>query len=312
MRQSSALQTPCRHSYCQACVRNLVELFTRDESLFPLRCCQKTIPISTVVPHISSALRRVFEAKHAEFSVLSKDRIYCCNPTCSAFLGSAQGKEYQAEVLCTSSTCRTSTCPRCKQAGHPADPDCTVNRATIELRSLARAQGWQTCPGCHTIVELNVGCYHMTCRCRTEFCYLCAVPWKGCACPQWDEDRLFATAQQRVENEMGEQERVQIAPAALQSRVQRRVEDLRVNHHCESHSWTYRHGGGMCEECYFHLPSYLLVSSSGFRRVSRFPDNVLLDLPGLFSPCMRALQQEPALKLQICMFVCLRLRISCL
>jgi len=58
----------------------------------------------------------------------------------------------------------------------------------------------------------------------------------------------------------------------------------------------------MCEECYFHLPSYLLVSSSGFRRVSRFSDNVLLDLPGLFAPCMRALQQEPALKLQICRF----------
>jgi len=258
VRATVALHTPCGDYYCQDCLRSLVELFTRDESLYPLRCCQQSIPISTVIPFISSGLRKIFEAKNAEFSVFAKDRIYCCNPVCSTFLGSSEGRERVNEVICTVSTCRTSTCPRCKQAGHPADPDCAVNHATIELRALARQQGWQTCPGCHTLIELNVGCYHMTCRCRTEFCYLCAVPWKKCTCPQWDEERLLVTAQQRVDNEIGN-ERNNIIPAMFLRRVQERIETLRVNHHCERHSWRYRSGGGVCEECNFHLPNYLLI-----------------------------------------------------
>jgi hypothetical protein len=44
------------------------------------------------------------------------------------------------------------------------------------------------------VVELAQGCYHMTCRCRAEFCYLCSKPWKNCPCPQWDERRLLVEA----------------------------------------------------------------------------------------------------------------------
>merc|ERR1712110_802739 len=29
------------------------------------------------------------------------------------------------------------------------------------------------CPGCHAHVEKNEGCNHMTCRCDTEWCWLC-------------------------------------------------------------------------------------------------------------------------------------------
>lgn len=43
----------------------------------------------------------------------------------------------------------------------------------------------------------------MTCLCRTEFCYLCRARWKTCACPQWDEHRLLAVAEQRVDARLG-------------------------------------------------------------------------------------------------------------
>ena len=43
----------------------------------------------------------------------------------------------------------------------------------------------------------------MTCRCRTEFCYLCHARWKTCQCPQWDERRLLAAAEERVDAELG-------------------------------------------------------------------------------------------------------------
>ncbi|KAF8963236.1 hypothetical protein BDZ97DRAFT_1039555 [Flammula alnicola] len=255
LRYHEALHTPCDHCYCSDCVVTLVNLFTRDESLFPLRCCQQPIPITDVVPFVSSTLRKLFEAKHAEFSVLSKDRIYCVSPTCSTFLGSSEGV-VGTGVVCPA--CQRSTCPRCKQAEH-VEEDCVVNAATVELRALARREAWQTCPGCHTLVELYVGCYHMTCRCRTQFCYLCAARWKSCQCPQWEENRLLATAQQRVENELGPQAVRRAAPAVLARQVQERVQSLRVNHDCNQHSWTYRRGGGRCEECHYNLPDYLLI-----------------------------------------------------
>jgi len=52
---------------------------------------------------------------------------------------------------------------------------------------------------CRFFVELEVGCYHMTCRCGHEFCYLCTSRWKTCSCPQWDEGRLLQQARRQVE-----------------------------------------------------------------------------------------------------------------
>lgn len=258
----NALHTPCGHYYCKGCAVDLVQAFTRDESLYPLRCCQVNIPANDVVPFISFTLKKVFDAKNAEWSVLANDRIYCCNPTCSAFLGSSIDKRHLEGVPCTSLRCRASTCPRCKQVAHPNELDCSTNRATEEVRALAKQEGWQTCPGCHTIIELNVGCYHMTCRCRTQFCYLCAMPWKRCDCPQWDENRLLATAEHRLENQIGARatQMRDAAPQQFAQRIQQLAENLRVNHNCASHSWRYRAGGGRCEECHYMLPSYLLVS----------------------------------------------------
>jgi hypothetical protein len=53
------------------------------------------------------------------------------------------------------------------------------------------------------MIELAHGCYHMTCLCKAEFCYLCQKMWKTCACTQWDEGRLVAAAQARVNAQLG-------------------------------------------------------------------------------------------------------------
>jgi len=108
------------------------------------------------------------------------------------------------------------------------------------------------------MVELDTGCYHMTCRCRAQFCYLCAERWKSCVCPQWEEARLLQRAEQQVENQFG-------APAVRAgdrarhaARVEAAAERLRVNHHCAHTDWTVRGGGGRCESCNYTLDRYLL------------------------------------------------------
>ena len=296
-RDHEALNTPCGHYYCGDCLVALVEAFTRDESLFPLRCCQDPIPVVEVLPVLSPELRTLFQRKHAEFSVLSKDRLYCSNPSCSTFLGSSEGQLSLAGIKCP--RCHVNTCPKCKESAHPGE-GCGVSASTEALQALAKSQGWQTCPGCDVVVELNLGCYHMTCRCRTHFCYLCAARWKTCDCVQWDEARLIVAAQERVENEVGQAAAARLAPDVFAERVERRAATMRDNHHCERHSWRYRQGGGTCGECFFRLPSYLLVirllslsSNFGFLSLTWYPFS---DLYKMLVPCLCALQPKPSVE----------------
>jgi hypothetical protein len=255
-RHFETFKTPCDHYYCRNCLVALVEAFTRDESLFPLRCCQDPIPIADVLPILSSGLCSLFQRKNTEFSVLTRDRLYCSNTKCSIFLGSSEGRLSLSAIECPD--CLVNTCPRCKESAHPGE-GCGVSASNEALQALATSHGWQTCPGCNAVVELSLGCYHMTCRCRAHFCYLCAAHWKTCDCTQWDEARLMVAAQEGVENEVGHAAAARMPQAVFAQRIQRRAAILRDNHHCERHRWMYREGGGRCGECRYKLPSFLLV-----------------------------------------------------
>lgn len=209
---------------------------------------------------LTEKLRRQFNTKSREFGTLATHRVYCANPTCSHFLGSSEIASKAGANTMHCSQCFTSTCALCKQRSHPNER-CSENKALIALKALAAEQHWQTCPQCKAIIELKHGCYHMTCTCRMQFCYLCAVPWKNCQCPQWEEIRLLDTAALRVEREVGVAARA-AEPAVFERRVQERVQQLRYNHDCFPHRWRHYQGGGTCEECGHFLPLFLKVRIS--------------------------------------------------
>ncbi|KAG1756891.1 uncharacterized protein EDB91DRAFT_1095002 [Suillus paluster] len=252
VRHSQTFHAPCLHCYCRDCLVNLVEASTRDETLYPLRCCRQPLPLANVLPLLPTDLRYDFQDKAVEFATPHTSRIYCPNQTCSAFLGSSSGR--RSEITCTS--CATRVCSACKNRTHPQE-DCSENAQTLVVKSLASQMGWQTCPGCHAVVELWQGCYHMTCRCSTQFCYLCAALWKTCDCRQWDDQRLLDDAERRVYNEFGAQEAA-ARPAVFVDRVYQRMAELEEDHECLEHAWRYRHGGGCCEECGDILPTFLM------------------------------------------------------
>lgn len=251
---SSIFHGPCGHHYCGGCLVDLVEVMIRDESLFPLRCCRQNFPMAQVAHFLTSKLLSQFRTKCIEFGTPSATRIYCPNPRCSSFLGSSDNSD--REVDCPQ--CQTAACSACKNAAHPGEA-CAENAAILQVKALAQAEHWQTCPGCKAIIELSQGCYHMTCTCRTEFCYLCAARWKTCTCPQWEEARLLDTAHQGVVNQFGARAAV-VEPRRFQERVGRRVAELRVNHDCVHDIWKFRHGGGTCNRCNDALPTFLMVS----------------------------------------------------
>lgn len=254
---------PCRHYQCHTCLISLVETCTRDESLYPLRCCQQRIPLNTVFPRLRSSLRSRFRRKAIEYDTPPNARVYCPKPSCSTFIGpistSPTSSCEQDHLECPQ--CETSICSSCRNEAHGTS-SCPESLAVQAVKDLAATEGWQTCPACHSIVELAFGCNHMTCRCGAHFCYVCAATWKTCQCAQWDESRLLDAAQRRVEVEAGGREgRVGLAPDVFRERVRVQAEQLRVNHECDPHVWRYRHGGGMCEQCNYNLPMFLMVSS---------------------------------------------------
>lgn len=89
----------------------------------------------------------------------TKDRLYCAEPTCSKFIPpfSIQNKH--------------STCPECHQQTHLpcrsfAHPgvDCPMDDALHGVLAMANAENWRQCFNCQTMVELQHGCNHITCR----------------------------------------------------------------------------------------------------------------------------------------------------
>jgi hypothetical protein len=133
-------------------------------------------------------LAALFALKTQEFS--TPKRVYCAKVTCSRFLGSrskSKGGPIHA-YDCPEPGCGTRTCSRCrfevkKHVLHACRPD------DIPRRLVQRGCA-QQCPGCDRLIELQSGCFHITCSCKTQFCYRCGSKWKTCKCPLWENSCL--------------------------------------------------------------------------------------------------------------------------
>ncbi|KAF2640459.1 hypothetical protein P280DRAFT_319736 [Massarina eburnea CBS 473.64] len=167
---------PERHTYCHTCLAHLFETAVfKETSLFPPRCCQKDIPLDIGRELLSKDLIKDFDLKVEELK--SPNPTFCSNRECAKFI---RASEIQHNIG-TCPFCKDKTCSTCKGKAHeeqlcPQDPD------TISLQDEAKRSKWQQCSECKNMVELSAGCFHITCRCRHHFCYLCGAKWKTCEC----------------------------------------------------------------------------------------------------------------------------------
>ncbi|KAF8454496.1 hypothetical protein BGX38DRAFT_1171946 [Terfezia claveryi] len=174
---------PCTHPYCSACLKQFFLNFIEDKSSLP-RCCKLPIPLYLINRRLSRQELKQFRERVAEYT--SKDRLYCSNQKCSAFLpttthaGKRMGK---AEVLMCKA-CKRGTCVRCMAPEHAGD--CPEDSELTATLAVAAREGWQRCQNCRALVEKDFGCQHMSCRCGSEWCYRCAAKWKSCACSDFE------------------------------------------------------------------------------------------------------------------------------
>jgi hypothetical protein len=96
-------------------------------------------------------------------------------------------------------------------------------------------------------------CFTLACRCGAEFCYVCGLLWKTCACAQWDEERLLARAQA-----IADRDGLRFDNAAGRAdRVDRERVNLVENHECDHLDWRSRRGPHGCEGCGDVLPVFI-------------------------------------------------------
>ncbi|KAL1968066.1 hypothetical protein VTN77DRAFT_2196 [Rasamsonia byssochlamydoides] len=177
--------------YCMNCLRQFFESTFTDEALFPPRCCQRLIDVELVRPLLTSEIVATFERRTEEIN--TADRTYCSSPDCPTFISPTTIADNRASCP----RCHTVTCSICKRASHEGE-DCPEDPVLQQVLQIAEERGWRRCLSCKRVVELIFGCNHITCICRTEFCYACGLRWKTCQCPIWDENRLLEAYPQRA------------------------------------------------------------------------------------------------------------------
>ena len=144
----------CGHCFCVECVIGQFQLAAKNESQCPSKCCDRPLPISKARRLLPADLEAAYLRKVIEST--TKDRTYCHDNKCGDFILPSHIENGMA--VCEK--CLRITCTECKTVAHRGE--CPPNPEHEALKELAAHEGYQQCPGCKRLVELSVGCYHMT------------------------------------------------------------------------------------------------------------------------------------------------------
>ncbi|KAJ5335731.1 uncharacterized protein N7506_005667 [Penicillium brevicompactum] len=148
---------PCAHEFCRECMRQLFLGATKDEELYPPRCCGNVVPPGLALRLLSYKELRDFSESALEWT--AKDRLYCAEPSCSKFIPPfAIRNEFG-----TCTRCHRQTHVHCRSFAHPGI-DCPMDDALHDVLQIADTENWQRCFNCRAMVELQHGCNHITCR----------------------------------------------------------------------------------------------------------------------------------------------------
>ncbi|PHH74226.1 hypothetical protein CDD82_5037 [Ophiocordyceps australis] len=160
---SQMARCPCSHEYCAPCLTHLFQSALGDASLFPARCCGQPVSLQDNGRFLSPEIINAYQAKQVEHSTPNKT--YCHVARCSAFLAPNTIRGNTA----TCHGCGARTCVVCKNRDHQGRGRCREDEGTREVLRVAADQGWRRCQNCRTMVELQMGCFHMS---RDYFCHL--------------------------------------------------------------------------------------------------------------------------------------------
>lgn len=154
---TTIFQGSCGHAYCRDCIKQMFIGATKDEELYPPRCCGSILPPGVALRALSYEELRTFCERAIEWT--SKTRLYCAEPTCSTFIPPWTIHD----EIGTCPSCDQKTHLACRSFAHPGI-DCPMDKAFHNVLEMAENESWKRCFHCRTMVELRHGCNHITCR----------------------------------------------------------------------------------------------------------------------------------------------------
>ena len=189
----------CGHRCCRGCLRRMLEIRSRTvrDKRFPMRCpfhpaaCEQMISLAdiractdrTTFDSICSESTRTFIENAPQYR-------FCFAASCNGILPDLEAQRGFVRCLFCSGEFCSSCCGKDNIRGVPWHKGLTCAQFQSVQRDggedllrqcLAETDGRQ-CPQCRNFVIRDIGCDHMTCLCRHEFCYVCGAPSKRSVC----------------------------------------------------------------------------------------------------------------------------------
>ncbi|CAF3473174.1 unnamed protein product [Rotaria socialis] len=180
----TALKT-CAHWLCDDCWRQYIENSIKRVGvvLCPEWNCCSLVDVGTMLSLANVRCVNIYERNLEKCLVnLSRSYVQCPAKSCSNIvqvIGSLGDN-----VRCR---CGHRFCANCKQEAHfPAT--CSAYRIYMDevfrngdlisdYDAIVQVKG-RNCVSCHSFIEKNGGCNHMTCSCGAQFCWTCTAYWK--------------------------------------------------------------------------------------------------------------------------------------
>ncbi|WPH01962.1 Hypothetical protein R9X50_00481600 [Acrodontium crateriforme] len=180
VRVTRSTKLECGHRMCHPCLKHVFAMSVKDAAHMPPTCCtEKQIPLKHVDKLFDVKFKTLWNRKYQEYH--TKNRIYCPSRRCGEWINPSQIHISGSRKYAACPRCKTKVCVLCNNKMHKSG-ECPKDPETAELIAQAKKHGWQRCYNCSTMVELEEGCNHMTCRCMAEFCMVCGSEWKTCSC----------------------------------------------------------------------------------------------------------------------------------
>lgn len=177
-------QRGCEHFFCFNCLSQHVE---HEISIgkVPVRCpqiteCDYHMDVDECESLVSPELYNSYLTRLTEDAIADSEKVYCPFPGCSAMMLRPDQQQHSTDMYTASSSssiraecmqCYRLFCVECLVPWH-SDLTCGEFQALPAraeedrelLLQLAKDNKWRTCWKCRSLIILEEGCFHMTCR----------------------------------------------------------------------------------------------------------------------------------------------------
>ncbi|KAI9820830.1 MAG: hypothetical protein M1826_000855 [Phylliscum demangeonii] len=180
----------CDHRYCVECYQHYLAQKIREEGeaakiQCPMEGCHRIVDCKSLELLATADLQARYRVLLTRTYVDNKDNLkWCPAPECMYAVACAvKARELTTTVPTVTCACGYQFCFGCTMKDHQPCPCVLVKKWVKKCADDSETANWisantKECPKCHSTIEKNGGCNHMTCRkCRYEFCWICMGLW---------------------------------------------------------------------------------------------------------------------------------------